>query len=140
MKNLINDIDKLFEELIHEHKPIKHYINTTKKLIDKINERKINITSDSIDTKYCILAITETIGNFNIYRTLIKQGRISVTKEEYYYYINNINELKKILFGICNSIIKKAIDDSTNKNNNKVDVDDICKKYNISKEELKNLL
>jgi hypothetical protein len=140
MKHLINDIDKLFEELIHEHKPIKHYINTTKKLIDKINERKINITSDSIDTKYCILAITETIANFNIYRTLIKQGRVSVTKEEYYNYINNINKLREILFSICNLIVEKATADELNKNNNEVIINDICKKYNITKEELKNLL
>lgn len=138
MENLINDVDKLFEALMYERKSIKHYINTTKNLIDKIDERKIHI-NDSINTKYCMLAITETIANFNINRTLIKQGRINISKEEYKEYINNINKLKDILFTICNSIIGKATKDSLNKNN-KVDVNDICKKYNITKEELKNLL
>ena len=66
--------------------------------------------------------------------------KVNITKEEYKEYINNINELKEILFSMCNSIIEKATVDSINKNNNKIIVDDICKKYNISKEELKNLL
>ena len=139
MENLINDIDKLFEALMRERKSIKHYINITKNLLDKIDERKIYI-NDSINTKYCMLAIIETIANFNINRTLIKQNKVNISKEESKEYINNINTLKEILFSMCNSIIEKATVDSINKNNNKIIVDDICKKYNISKEELKNLL
>lgn len=139
MENLINDIDKMFEALMRERKSIKHYINITKNLLDKIDERKIHI-NDSINTKYCMLAIIETIANFNINRTLIKQSKVNISKEESKEYINNINTLKEILFSMCNSIIEKATVDELNKNNNEVIINDICEKYNISKEELKNLL
>lgn len=138
MENLINDIDKMFEALMRKRESIKHYINITKNLLDKIDERKVHI-NDSINTKYCMLAIIETIANFNINRTLIKLGKVNTTKEEYKEYIDNITKLKNILFGMCNSIIETATDNLITKNN-KVDVDDICKKYNITKEELKNLL